>query len=307
MNNRNVLWLTPLLLLTTIAWSLAGAAQADPARTVPVKILVSAEARHDKAVPVINREDVRVFQGNNRLQVTEWRPLQGDRAALELFMVLDDSSDPAIGLQFDDLRSFMNAQPATIAFGVGYMRYGTVDIVQALTEDHAQAGKALRLPSGSPNLSPYLSVSDLIKKWPESLARREILLISSGIDRLYGGPNDPYLTEAIERAQRAGIQVYAMHASTRGHFGHSHWRLYWGRNNLAQLAEETGGESYIPEIQTLSFKPFLDQFADRLQHQYELAFLAMPGEKAGYERIRVETEVPNVDLVAADKIYVPSQ
>jgi hypothetical protein len=270
-------------------------------------MLVSVEARHDQEkVPVLNREDIRVFQGNTRLQVTDWVPMQGERANLELFVLLDDAGDTAIGLQFDDLRQFMNAQPATTAIAVAYMRYGTVDIVQKLTTDHAQAGKALRLPiGGSINPSPYLSISDLLGKWPGSPARREILLISSGIDRLYGGPNDPYLVEAIERAQRAGIQIYALHASAAGHLGHSFWRLQWGQTNLAQLAEETGGESYFPLAETLSFKPFLDEFADRLQHQYQLTFLAIPGKKAGYQRIRLETEVPNADLVAADQVYVP--
>jgi hypothetical protein len=306
MNNRKMLWIMPLFLLTPIAWSLARAAQGGPARTVPVRILVSVEARHDKEVPTIKREDVRVLQGNNRLQVTDWVPMQGDRANLELFVVLDDASDTAIGLQFDDLRQFMNAQPATTAIAVAYMHFGTVEIVQNLTKDHAQAGKALRLPfAASINPSPYLSVSDLIGKWPESSARREILLISSGIDRLYGGPNDPYLLQAIERAQRAGIQIYALHASAQGHLAHSLWRLRWGQYNLSQLTEETGGEFYTPDIQTVSFKPFLDQFADRLQHQYQLTFLAIPEQEAGYQRILLDTEVPNAELVAADKVYVP--
>jgi hypothetical protein len=142
-------------------------------------------------------------------------------------------------LQFDDLRQFMSGQQATTAIAVCYIRYGTVDIVQNFTKDRAHAGKALRLPLGSGvSASPYLSMSDLMKRWPESLARREIFLVSSGIDRLYSGPNDPYLVEAIERAQRAGIQIYAIYASAVGHFGHSFWRFNWGQNNLSRLADD---------------------------------------------------------------------
>ena len=306
MNNRKMALLFLLTPIVWSVWSLAKASQGSPARTVPIKILVSVEAKHDKEIPTIHRQDVRVLQGNKRLQVTDWVPMQGDRANLELFVVLDDASDAAIGLQFDDLRQFMYAQPATTSIAVAYMRYGTADIVQNFTKDPAQAGKALRLPLGaSVNPSPYLSLSDLMKKWPESSARREILLISSGIDRLYGGPLNPYLVQATEQALRAGIQVYALSASADGHFAHSLWWRQWGQNNLAQLTDESGGEFYSPDVQTVSFKPFLDQFADRLQHQYELTFLAIPGEKAGYQRILLDTEVPNAELVAADKVYVP--
>jgi len=307
MNKGKITRLMLFSFLIAMGWSLAGMAlQVGPAGTVPVSMVVSVEAKHAGEVPAINREDVRVFRGNNRLRVTDWAPLQGDRASLDLFVVLDDASNTDLGLQFDDLRRFMNAQPATTAIAVGYMRYGTVDIVQNLTKDHAQAGKALRLPAGlSPN--PYLSISDLIKRWPVGSPRREILLISSGIDRLYGGgPGNPYLAEAIERAQRAGIQIYAIYASAAGHFGHSFWRFNWGQNNLSQLADETGGELYSLGFQTpIAFKPFLDQFADRLQHQYKLTFLAIPENKAGYQRVRFETEVPNAELVGADKVYVP--
>jgi len=270
---------------------------------------VSVEAKHGAEVPAINREDMRVFQGNNRLRVTDWVALQGDRAALELFVLLDEANDPDIGLQLNELRQFMNAQPATTAIAVGDMRFGGVDTVQNFTKDHAQAGKALRLPFGSASLSPnpYASLSLLIRRWPENSARREIFLISSGIDQLYGGPSDPYLAEIIERAQRAGIQIYAIYASAAGHFGHSFWRFTWGQNNLAQLADETGGESYFQGFQTpIAFKTFLDEFSDRLKHQYKITFLAIPESKASYQHVRFETEVPNAELIGADRVYVPA-
>ncbi len=93
------------------------------------------------------------------------------------------------------------------------MRNGSVDTVQELTKDHALAEKALRLPLGATAVgytSPYLSLSDLMKKWPETADRREILMITSGIDPLGGGfsddpYNNPYLKEAFDRAQRGGV------------------------------------------------------------------------------------------------------
>lgn len=311
MRGRKIAWIIVFALLigmtgAALSWSFQQSASSS---TVPVSLIVSVEAKHGKDIPTIHREDVRVFHGSERLSVTEWVALQGDHADLELFLLIDDATNPSLGSQFDDVRQLMNAQPASTAIGVAYMRHGTVEIVQNLTKDHALAGKSLRLPLGDPGVSPspYLSLSDLIQRWPESPARREIFMISSGIDRLQPGPNDSYLAGAIDRAQRAGIQIYTIYASSAGHFGHSYWRFNWGQNNLSRLAEETGGEAYFQGFQTpISFAPYLDEFADRLKHQYRLTVLAKPEKKASYQGIRLETEVPNAELVAAERIFVPA-
>lgn len=305
-------WVITSLLSVGIGWGAVSAlaSDADQAGTVPVSMVVSLEAKHGGEIPTINREDVRVTQGKTRLRVTDWVPLQGDQASLQLFVLLDDADQTNISLQFDDLRRFMDAQPASTLIGVAYMQYGTAEIVQTLSTDHALAEKALRMPLSFAGVSssPYAAISDLIKRWPEGTARREIFVVSSGIDHLYGGgPDDPYLTEAISQAQRAQIQIYAIYASERGHFGHSYWQSNWGQNDLSQLAEETGGEFYVQGLQTpIAFRPFLDQFAERLTHQYRLTFLAVPEKKAAYQRVTLGTEVPNAELVSADRVYVPA-
>ena len=285
------------------------AQQAASSGGVPVRVVVTVEARHGKEIPVINREDVMVHQGRDRAQVTGWLPLQGDHAGLELFLLIDDASDMSLGSQLDDLRRFINAQPATTAISVGYMRNGTVDIVQNLTTDHASAAKALRLPLGSVGAyaSPYLSVVDLIKRWPESPVRREILMISNGIDPLGGGPSNPYLDSAIEQAQRDRVLIYTIYATGVGHLGHSFWRFNWGQNNLSRLADETGGEAYFQGFGTpIAFAPYLEDFTNKLDHQYLLTFLAKTGKKAGFQRVKLQTEVPNADLVVPDRVYVPA-
>jgi len=283
---------------------------AAPSAGVPVHMVVTVEARHGKDIPVIHREDVKVYQGHDRAQVTDWLALRGDHAGLELFLLLDDGSDTGLGLQLEDLRKFINAQPVTTAIAVGYMRNGTVNIAQNFTTDHALAAKALRLPLGSPgaSASPYFSVVDLIKRWPEGPARHEILMISDGIDRFYGGgPSDPYVDSAIERAQRAGIIIYTIYATGAGHFGHSFWRFNWGQNNLSRLADQTGGEAYFQGFQTpIAFAPYLEDLTNKLNHQYLLTFPAKAVKKAGLQRVKLETEVPNAELVAADQVYVPA-
>jgi len=302
-------WSAVVVLLMGLSLvTLSGLAQQPSPGTVPVSTVVSVEARHGKDVPTVNREDVRVYQGKDRYQVTDWVPLQGNQAGLELFILIEEASGSSVASQFDDVRRFLNSQPPTTAVAIGYLQNGAVQIVQNFTKDHAAAGKALRIPIGASagGTSPFLGVTDAIKRWPESPARHTIFLVSDGIDPMQPGISDSYLDETIQQAQRTGTQVYPIYASRGGHFGHTLWRVNQGQNNLSRLADETGGEAYFQGFDTpVAFAPFLEQFANRLNHQYRLTFLAKAGSKPSYQHVKLESEVPNAELVTADKVFVP--
>ena len=293
-------------------------------KTVPVQMVVTVEATHGKEVPAVSREDVAVFQGRERDEVKDWIPLQGENARLELFLLLDDASQTGIASRFDDLRQFMRSQPPTTALGLGYMRNGEVDIVEHFTTDHEKVVHSLRLPIGNMAISssPYLSIVDVIKQWPtnppppqplmnawpDNPVRHEILVVSDGIDRFGGtGIANPYVDEAIVEAQRAGVIIYAIYASGVGRYGRSFWRVRWGQNYLSEITEQTGGEAFYLGYETpVSFEPYLDDLNRRMEHQYLLAFFAKPEKKAGLQPIKLRTEVPNAELVGAEKVYVPS-
>jgi hypothetical protein len=82
-------------------------------------------------------------------------------------------------------------------------------------------------------------------------------------------------------------------------------RIITAETNLVQLAEATGGEAYFESL-PMSFRPFLDQIANQLEHQYQLTFFANAGVRANYQSVRLETEVPNAELVAAERVFVPT-
>ncbi|HYW38472.1 MAG TPA: hypothetical protein VE957_10190 [Terriglobales bacterium] len=298
-----------LAMWASVTGSLA-AEEAPPANGTPAHMVVTVEAVHGSNVPVIGREDVLVYEGRDRDKVTDWVPAQGDHAGLELVVMLDDGSNISLGTQLEDLRQFITAQPASTKIGVAYMQNGIAKMEQNLTSDHALAAKALRLPMGihGINGSPYFSLSDLIKRWPETTARREVLMVSDGIDLYYGSGDllDPYLAAAIEDAQRAGVVVFVIYTPGGGHYGHSYWRTYWGQLYLAQVAEETGGESYYIGFfgPPVAFTPYLDNMEHRLTCQYLLTFTAKPQKKSGLQRVKLMTEVPNAELVSAERVYV---
>ncbi len=290
------------------AWaSFAGSVCAQNTNTQAVRVLVTVEARHGSNVPEVTQRDVMVYEGHDRDQVIDWVPAQDK--GLELFILLDDGSGFSLGSQLESIRKFIMAQPASAQVGVAYMQNGVSKVEQSPTTDHAAAAKALRLPMGigGVNASPYLSLSDLIKRWPESSARHEVILVSDGIDRLYGSGDlqDPYLDTAIDDATRAGIVVYDIYSPGAGHFGHSYWQNYWGQIYLSRLAEETGGESYyLGTGAPPTFDPYLEDVDRHLSHQYFLTFNPKPQKKSGWQKIKVTTEVSNAELVSAHKVYV---
>jgi len=248
--------------------------------------------------------DVMLYESRDRVPVTEVTPLAGQ--PVELYVVIDDTVGEDFGQRFDDLRKFVNAQAAITAVGLAYMHNGTVDILAKPTTDHGSAAKALRLPLGNTGSSPYESITELLKQWPPSTARHEIVMISSGIEPFGGNElSNPEVDSAISAAQRAVVPVFAIYAPPSGHWGHSFWRTNWGQTYLSRLADETGGESYdITGINAVSYAPYLDDITQRLQRQYRVAFTPEPQSKPGFVPIRASTEVPHIDLVTQDRVWV---
>ena len=303
-----------LLLVVAIAIAtLSSAAQETPAGGgPPVNMVITAEARHGMNPGPVDKQDVMVYEGKTRDTVTSWVPAKADHADLELFILIDDSANATLATQFDDIRQFINSQPATTKVGVAYMRNGTAEVAQNLTADHAQAAKSLRIPMGigGASASPYFSLTDLIKRWPAGSPRREVLMISDGIDLYYGTGDlqDPYVDEAIEQAQRAGVIVFAIYNPGAGHYARSYWRTNFGQLYLSRVADETGGESYYIGFNgpAVTFVPYLDDVEHRFNNQYLLSFFAKPEKKSGMQRVKLTTELPNTELVGSDRIYVPA-
>src|ERR1700722_13507519 len=227
------LWLSMIAGIAFVAGGAGNlpAQQAPVANGASVKMVVTVEAHHGSEVPVLDAKDVMVHEGKERDQVIDWVPAQGEHAGLELFILIDDSSGQSVGGQLNDIRKFIEGQPSSALIGIAYMQNGVARVEQNLTNDHALAEKALRLPMGSAggNASPSFALSDLMKRWPESNNRLEALIVSDGIDHIYGSGDlqDPYLTATIEDAQRTGVVVSAIYSPGAGHVGHSYWQTYW--------------------------------------------------------------------------------
>jgi len=323
------------LCLLALSARIAHSQAAASSSTVQVHMVITDQALNDSnEVPALRPDNIKVKQGKDLLKVTQLIPAQGDNAALQLFILIDDTCDPAIGNNLSELRDFINAQPASTQVGVAYMSNATIQITQNFTPDHALAAKAVRLPRGTLSSmdSPYLSLMSLVKGWPQQKVRREVLMITDGIDRLrgerssfgptpprgIGGPSvatgpttmptiSPDADSASRNSQRYGVIVHSIYATGAGRRGRNAWEAQLGQSGIAKIANETGGEYYALGTQNVvSFKPYLDRLQRFLDNQYYLVFQAVPRKKEGLQRVDISTDVANADIAAADNVWVPA-
>jgi hypothetical protein len=263
-------------------------------------VTVNSKAAED--VTTVPRQTMSVFENRKLQDVTGWVPLRGERSGLQLVVLMDDSSGGNLGLQLNDIKNFLAGLPPTTQVAIGYMRNGTPNLVQNFTGDHAQAAKALRLPAGigGSNGSPYFCLSDLVKHWPggDSNVRREVIMVTDGVDRYSGArfdPENPYVRAATSDAQKAGVIVYSIYYRGAGRLDRSALVTDGGQNYLTQVSGDTGGKVYLEGFgNPVSFAPFLSDIQRKLQNQYELTFVSTA--KPGLQNIRVKTSQPNTTL-----------
>ncbi len=309
---------------------------------VQVHMVIAAEGLSDDSeLATLKPNNVQVKQGKNVLKVNQLIPARGDNAALQLFILIDETCDHSIGNNLNDIRDFVNALPATTVVGIGYMSNANVQIVQNFTADHALAAKAIRLPRGtlSASDSPYLSLISLVKGWPEQKVRREVLMVTDGIDRLRGerpssslpapgvpsrsrnappaigsiGSSPGMATISVDAdpasmaSQRSGVIVHSIYTTGVGRIGRNAWEAQLGQSGIAKIADETGGEYFaLGTLNPVSFKPYLDRLQKIFDNQYYLVFEATPKKKAGLQRVKISTEEPGVEIAAADNVWVPA-
>jgi hypothetical protein len=321
--------------------SIAHSQESGAASAARVHVVITNEAANsDKEIPVLLQGDVKVKQGKSFLKVSQLIPAKGDNAALQLFILIDDTLDSRVGGSLNEIRDFINAQPASTVIAVGYMSNAGVNVAQNFTADHDLAVKAVRIPRGTLSTmdSPYLSLISLVKGWPQQNVRREVLMLTDGIDRLRGekpafsdsGPNSrvgrnarlgpdygpvyhsmptmsPDVDSASEISQRYNVLVYSLYAVGVGRAARSSWDQQLGLSGLTKIADETGGDCFsLGTSNLVSFKPYLDRLQKIFDNQYFVVFQANPKGKSGLQRVNFTTEVSNSEIAAPDNVWVPA-
>lgn len=295
--------------LVCLAASLTCAAQSSNAPGVPASVVVTLEPKRGNTIPSIETQDIQVKEAGERRPVEALKPL--GQSGMQLMLLIDDSARGTFDTEIPALRQFITSLPPNFEVAVAYMRNGMAAITANWTRDHAAAAAGIRVAfgPGGADVSPYDSITDAVKKWPSNMngERKEIVMISSGVEGLGGGwnPDNPYVDAGIHSAQQAGVIVYTIYSPSVGHMGHSFWRNTWGQNFLSMLSDETGGESYMIGFGSpVSFQPFLQQIAAQWQNQYQLTFLAKPENKSGLQPMKVSIADKDASLAAPSSVFV---
>jgi hypothetical protein len=115
----------------------------------------------------------------------------------------------------------------------------------------------------------------------------------------------PDVNSASEISQRYNVIVHSLYAIGVGRVARSSWDLQIGLSGLSKLADETGGDCFsLGTSNAVSFKPYLERLQKIFDSQYFLVFLASPGKKPGLQRVRITTELANVEIAAPDNVWV---
>jgi hypothetical protein len=284
-------------------------ARPQASSTKPITTIVTVLGPNYTAPPPIQKEDVNVYSGKTRLDVLSWTPAQGPQAELQLAILIDDEVSPMLGNQIKDLGDFIRSQAPDTQVGLFYAEHGSAVPAAKFTTDHDAVAKKLRLPAGriageSPSI--YLSVSDLVKRWPAGSPRREALVIASGTDILDPHTQDPYFDASVEDTQKAGVLIHSIYAGSN-RLGRT-FRGLISQGNLGELTSQSGGDAFFEGTGTpVAFSPFLRQLDAILQNQYLLTFTPPAGAHSGQLRpIQIRTEQHNVKVLYPRQVRIPA-
>jgi hypothetical protein len=265
----------------------------------------------DAAVPNVSQQSLRVEVNGKLSQISNWQPLRGPQATVELVLLVDDGARVSLGREFDDIRQFIQSLPPNVKISFAHMQNGRAALAGPFTADHAKAAQQLHLPLGAPgySASPYFCLSDLAKSWPSAdrSARREVIMITDGVDyyHLQYDPEDPYVQAAIQDSVRAHLVVYSIYWRNTGPADRSWYENNAGQNLLLEVTNSTGGNSYWEGFgNPVSMQPFFDDFDRRLNNQYELDFTAPLRGKGEVASLKVKVSANDVKTTGPQKTWL---
>lgn len=281
---------------------------------VLAKTILTVLPKSSEQVPAIEPKDLQIKVNGKSLHADMVTPLRGDRAGLELVILIDSGARESLGRQMSEIATFVKSLPPTTEVAIAYMMNGRAIFEQPFTSDKTAALRALHLPGGTAgsSASPYFCISSLAKNWPSANARnrREVVAITDGIDpyEVRFDPADPYVQQAIRDSIRAGVVVDALYWHDMGIASRIGFLASGGQNLLTLVTEATGGRLYYQGLgNPVSFAPFFKDLSRRLENQYELSFMAPAKNKPEIDTLRVKLVMPGVKMDAPNQVLIPAR
>jgi hypothetical protein len=191
-------------------------------------------------------------------------------APLNLAILVQDDLVSRVGNEIEVTREFIRALPAGSRVMVGYLTSGSLQVRQEFTEDLEQAGRALRIPAGTPTAAPYnpyVEVLEALRRFEaEGKNRNAVLLISDGLDTSRGFDllstiNSVDMERAVREAKRRNVAVYSFYAPSVGLTGYNRQAASFGQSALNRISNETGGRAFFQGTSFVSFNPYFERLS----------------------------------------------
>jgi hypothetical protein len=279
----------------------------------PATIVTLDPKGKDELAAPVPATAVKVKVNGKDAKVTSWNAYgpNATQPNLQLVLLIDDGARSSLGLHLQEMQRFITQQLPTTEVAVIYMRNGTAAFTGPFTTNHEQAAQALRLPisGGGAGSSPYFALSDLMKRWPAHTPgeRREVVMVTDGIDRYNGlryDPSNPYINATIRDAIRNQVVIYAIYFHNAGFADRTGAGINSGQNYLTQMCAAVGGDFFFQGFgNPVDFTPYLDQINRKLGNQYELRIEPPAGAK-NIVNLKVQVSAPNTKTQAAQQIFV---
>src|ERR1051325_10773405 len=282
--------------------------------TTEVMFPVTVRDADGRLVNDLTRNDFRVYE-DNRLQPLSDLALR--QVPVDVVLMVDASSSVATNL--DDFRRAAEGFAGRLAADdrISLIKFDDrVELLQDWTKSRFQLKRALNRIEGGMftrfNDALYLPSHEHFSA--ENKSRRPLIVLSDGID---SGRGTTTIQAALEALIEPQVTVYVVsnteisRANKRadldqllnaGTVQFNHLRtddlreglrvLDRSEQNLAQLAQATGGRLYKPQTFD-ALESTYAEVADELRHQYALYFTPLNKARDGsFRRVRVETANP---------------
>lgn len=284
--------------------------------TTEVMFPVTVRDTNGGLVNDLTRNDFRVFE-DNRLQPLSDLALR--QVPVDVVLMVDASSSVAKNL--DDFRAAAEGFAARLAADdrISLIKFDDrVELIQDWTKSRFQLKRALNRiePGMFTRFNDALFLTSREQFGSVTKSRRAVIVLSDGID---SGRGTTTLEAALQALIKAQVTVYIVsnteisRASKRAELdsltglsgGAAQFNqlriedlkeglrvLDRSEQNLAQLAQATGGRLYKP-LTFDALESTYAEVADELRHQYALYFTPLNKARDGsFRRVRVETTNP---------------
>jgi len=265
-----------------------------------VDFFASVHDSKGKLVTKLRRDDFVIYDNDVPQAITEF---SRQYYPLSVLILLDTSSSMA-GKKLENARKSLAQFLRRLNAGDEAMLMtfqSRPRIVEAFTQDLDRIRRDLRRMEGNGSTALYDAIIVALDHVGNAHNRRKtLLLISDGINT-YGNAQ---LKETMETLKRRGVEIFAI--GMESNLPEDARDKIITRTILDQLTGSAGGESFLVS-DSEDLPRVCHTISEQMHNQYALGYRPPKSMNTGWRKIRVETRMPGLTVVASKTGYYPSE